>query len=72
MQQKDLPVLRQLGVKFNHRVPVAGADVDSRRCSPAPLPPPRWATMRDKASYSCALSCFTIKEVQMFQRQMQP
>ena len=31
MQQKDLPVLRQLGVKFNHRVPVAGADVDSRR-----------------------------------------
>ena len=31
VQQKDLPVLRQLDVKFNHRVPVAGANVDSRQ-----------------------------------------
>jgi hypothetical protein len=46
MQQKNLPVFRQLGVKLNHRMPVTGADIDAARVfSGASLPPPRWATM---------------------------
>ena len=67
MQQKDLTVFRQFSVKLNHGMPVSRPDVDRRQGVFRRRVYRRRDGRRygDKASYSYALSCFAIKEMQM-------